>query len=252
MPCLTQLKLGSPLFLAAVVIATAKASSLPDGEGCAVPKLQSVHSYTHSSARPAQYSARRRTAVVAIRIVAKYFIAAGLRAPAGVWDGVDPPSNLGGHMAWIQLLGNLCAHEAIQLLVENWSAVPTALVSRTELEYNRGIEACSQQATDSVPLPDRLQQGQLCARVSVLIEQVPCPGESACSSRETVEELARCAGHFYYIAAGVGCGISEIQQVRTLSPSRTCKLQPLIMTACAFGAGWIQMCGGLREGPILC
>lgn len=207
MPSTAQLKLGSPLFLAGLVIANAKANCECEAERCVVPKLQGVQSYTLSSASPAQRSTRRRTAMIAIRIVAKLFVRAGWQAPAGVWDGVDPPSILSPHMAWLQLLGSLCAHEAIHLLVCHWPHVPCTLVSRVELEYNQGAGACQSAALD------RLQEGSLGMQVSVLCDSVLCSKEEAAGG--VVKDLPSCVGHFYYIAAGIGCGIAEIQQVRT-------------------------------------
>jgi hypothetical protein len=113
------------------------------------------------------------------------------------------------------MLGGLQAETAIKILVGTWSEVPESLINRTEREYNEGIKASRPRGPgNDLQLAEQLQEGQLAARFSNLVTEVQSRGEDAAIAARCVHEVdLQIRGHFYYIAAGIGSGIAEIQQV---------------------------------------
>jgi hypothetical protein len=205
MPSVVQLKLGGPLFLAALIIVRAKWLSLECRVGLEPPRLQSVMSFTVFNATRASAAGRKRAAVAAVRIVSSFFIQAGISAPAGVYLDPQAPGCLGKLPAWLGQLAALGPREGLKLLSDNVAGVPEKLWAQVESEYNSGVRLAT------APLV-QLSAGDLASKAGEIVRHVSGP--------EEVHELPVPAagpraprGRFFYIAAGVGSGIAEIQQV---------------------------------------
>jgi hypothetical protein len=205
MPSIVQLKLGGPLFLAAIIIVRAKWLSLEYRAGLEPPRLQSVMSFTVFNATRATAPGRKRAAVAAVRVVSSFLIQAGVSAPAGVYLDPQAPGCLGKLPAWLGQLAALGPREGLELLSYNVAVVPEKLWAQVESEYNSGVRLAT------APLL-QLSAGDLASKAALIARHVSC-------SVHTHELPVPAAGpraprgRFFYIAAGVGSGIAEIQQV---------------------------------------
>ena len=150
--------------------------------------------------------------MTAIRIVACIFRSSGVPVPAGPGALDDPPACLEKQPMWLQLLAGLQNREALQLLCDSWRDVPSEVLGKAEQEYNKGVVAPS----DLMP---RLAPGHLASSFRRLQQQFISQAKYSCAA---VVHVGRGSwlGTFYYIAAGVGSGIAEAQQVR--APHAAC------------------------------
>jgi hypothetical protein len=201
MPTDLQFQLAAPLFLSALVIA----QSFEFSTGSEPPAPQPVLRYINRSYPKATVKRRNRIAHVAVRIAAQVFVRSNCAAPAGVcWDA-GPEARLDKMDSWIIWLAHLTPTTALAMLACNAQFVHDNVYTAVQNEYNAGIR------TSKLTCLTQLQSGELADRMRSL----PC---NACM--ESVHQLApvdRSAAHdqprFYYIGAGVGCGIREAQQV---------------------------------------
>jgi hypothetical protein len=161
-------------------------------------------SFTVYNVAKAAAAGRRRAAMAAVVIAASFFRRAGKAAPAGVCPERSGPGCLKKLPAWLAQLDALTPAEALRLLADHVRSVPDKLWTLVEAEYNAGVRA------SGVPGMALLEAGSL-ARRAALLASLPCDVTN-------VHCPAVSAGirpyRFYYIAAGVGCGIEEVQQVR--------------------------------------
>lgn len=202
MPTLTQLKLGGPLFLVGVIVAHAKWNSTVDCVGAEPPKIQSVMQFCRYHASESKRELRKRSAVAAMSIVSGLFLKAGVRLPAGVCPrGTSCVAKL---PAWLRCLAATVPAEALQILADSLHTVSVTLLTTVEIEFNAGVRAAS--------LPDlaELAPGELASRLHKLCLDL-CRKPVECVPAALAPQVSR--GGFYYIAAGVGCGIAEIQEV---------------------------------------
>jgi hypothetical protein len=153
---------------------------------------------------------RRRAAIAAMQIVASFFTSAGVVVPAGVCPPGQRPADIGRIAAWLTGLAALAPVEAMQLLAHNTSIVSSKLMADVELQYNAGVRASR---CDQLPL---LASGELAAKFALHVLTVSSHKEQD-TMLPVVTAPAAPRGRFYYIAAGIGSGISEMQQVSVLN-----------------------------------
>jgi hypothetical protein len=206
----TVLRLGAPLFLFALVIVRHKWESIGPGAGPEPPKIQTVLAFTRFNCSKSAARSRKIAAMAAIKTVAFFFVRAGLAAPAGVCSDAPAPQRLDHLASWLSLLAGLDPTEAISILVSCAHCVPASVYRRVESEFNAGIRSCNTPAFAHLYLePDTLSQ-----RVIALQHSLPDSTRSIQPIGPAVRPYEH-HGTFYYIGAGVGCGIREIQQVRS-------------------------------------
>jgi hypothetical protein len=207
MPSVAQLKLGGPLFLAALIIVRAKWESSDCNTGVEPPRLQSVMAFTAFNATRASAAGRKRAAVAAVRVVSSFFLQAGVVAPAGVHLDPQAPGCLGKLPSWLGQLAAIGPREGLELLSDHVAGVPKKLWAQVESEYNSGVRLVT------APLLP-LSAGDLASKAALIAREVSC-SVPALQLNFPVPAVGPRAprGRFFYIAAGVGSGIAEMQQV---------------------------------------
>jgi hypothetical protein len=163
--------------------------------------------------------------MAAVLIVAEFFTTAGVRAPAGVCPDRQGPGCLSELPVWIRQLAGLNATEALQRLAERSKSVSPNLWARVETEYNAGVRAARCGLT-------LLKPGELAQKYASLFPTGA--GREVVSgnlpARPSVVGTPK--GTFYYIAAGVGCGIKEAEEVCAAGmPSHVHTFKRIHMTA---------------------
>ena len=163
--------------------------------------------------------------VASVHIIAAMGQRAGLKWPDWLipcWSG---PVDLSRRRQWVKVLASLTARESISLFRVGYSVVQQCsvqlqVVSRTELHFNRAAVA-NRTAHYSVP---QLETGELLAILERCVaQQVPTatitaslepetPGRQVRHGVDNGSDSTQPSKSFYYIAAGVGCGISEMEQ----------------------------------------
>lgn len=242
MPSALQLKLGGPLFVTALIIARAKWNSVVCRVGVEPPRVQSVMSFTAYNATRASTAGRKRAAIAAIRICSSLFEAAGVRVPAGVCPDNKGPGCLGKLPAWLGQLAALSAAEALGHLADHVHTVPVNVWSQVEAEYNSAARLCGMAQLNALDLafraaslpspimPDRVHVATCC-----------------------VAPAGRLGRRYYYIAAGVGCGIRDLEEVCT---AHSCVVHNsqcmciLVLSRCHHHracAGRLRMCRCMRD-----
>jgi hypothetical protein len=207
MPSPVQLKLGGPLFVTALIIANAQWNSVVECVGVEPPRVQSVLSFTAFNATRASGPGWKRTAMAAVRIAASFFQSAGIAPPAGICPDRQGAGCLRKLPAWLGQLAALRPAEALRLLAEHLQHVPEKVWTQVEAEYNAGVKAAG------LPGLALLKAGSLASRAACLL---PAHCEAINVHYAAVSAgTAAPKGRFFYIAAGVGCGIKEIQEVCT-------------------------------------
>jgi hypothetical protein len=165
--------------------------------------------YTVFSPAKKHASNRKRAAFAAMHIVASFFASAGVLPPAGVCPPGNGPSDLGRIAGWLAALAAIHPAEAMHLLAQNISTVSSKLMNDVQLEYNAGVRASR---CDELPL---LAPDELAARFAMHATTVSTFKELDTVVASSASPAAP-RGRFYYIAAGIGSGISDIQQVGVL------------------------------------
>jgi hypothetical protein len=193
-----QLQLGSPLFLCALIIALSFDNCSSTGSP---PAPQPILGYLRRSCH--QAAVKRRIARAVIRLVAQVFINSNVVAPAGVCPVGEAQVQLTKMPSWIVWLAHLTPTTALAMIACNALSVPDDVYTAVQNEYNAGIR------TSKLHCLMQLQSGELADRMRSL----PCN-----AYMESVPLLApvdsfAAKPRFYYIGAGVGCGIREAQQV---------------------------------------
>jgi hypothetical protein len=215
MPSATELQLGAPLFLFALVIARCQYQSFAHVMGPEPPVYQSSLTYISYSWKKAAAKGRSRNAIAAIRIVANIFVQCNVQAPAGVCTSVEVPTRLDKLPKWLGLLASLPHREALSMLATAHVLVPEKVYRLVELEFNAGIAAASSAHPCLANL--RLQPGSLAGRIACLsssvCESTPVPLPVGPPLVGTESALLGQQGAFFYIGAGVGCGIREALRV---------------------------------------
>jgi hypothetical protein len=200
-----QLQLGCPLFCIALIVLRAKWDSTVQHLGNEPPKLQTVVQFCYSNSHRSQINRRKRIAVAAMKIAASVFQRAGHVTPAGECPPGNEPQCLAQLSGWLCTLACIAPTEALQLLADNLHTVPCTLFNTVECEYNRAARATGRAQV----LPGTIASSLALLRTALS----PLPVLSAyVGSAPSVP----CTGRFYYIAAGIGCGILEMEQVCAL------------------------------------
>jgi hypothetical protein len=196
-----QYQLGSPLFLCALVVAL----SYPGSAGSAPPTPQSSVAFVQRKHPKPVTARRRRIARDAIRIAAQWFRSSGIAAPVWACVEVPPEGRLDKLQGWLQWLAQLSPLSALALLSDNALTVREHVYKAASDDFNACFRA-------ELPLqPGALLQHLLSLRRTRLSSVCPVASETVCPSSDAVQ------GSFYYIGAGVGCGIAEANRVCPLS-----------------------------------
>jgi hypothetical protein len=205
MVSVAQLQLGGALFLAALIIVRAKWNSTLSRLSKEPPTLQTVVNFCCCNCHRSQINRRKRIAIAAMKIAASLFERAGLVAPAGECPPGNGPESLAQLSGWLCTLDGIAPTEAMQLLAEFLPTVSCELFTAVECEYNRAARATGRAQV----LPGTIASSLALLRTALS----PLPVLSAyVGSAPSVP----CTGRFYYIAAGIGCGILEMEQVCAL------------------------------------
>jgi hypothetical protein len=144
--------------------------------------------------------------MAAVKLAAQIFVRCGMVAPAGVCTQPGLPGRLDKMPSWLSWISEVNPTEAVAILAERAHSVSECVYRQIETEYNAGITG------SRWPGIAQLQPGRLAG----LLEGLK-PANTAIdlpvvtSTRTSVHQ-----GTFYYIGAGVGCGIREAQQVRNV------------------------------------
>jgi hypothetical protein len=242
----TVLRLGAPLFLFAVMIVRYKWESIVTGAGPEPPKIQSVFAFARFNCSKAAARNRAQYAMAAIRLTYQKFVRCGLAAPAGVCSDAPPPQRLDTLPSWLSLLACLDPTEAMCILVSCVHCVPASVYRTVEAEFNTGIRSCNTPALAHL----HLEPGTLSQRILAFKDKIPASTRSIQPIGPAVRPYEH-HGTFYYIGAGVGCGIREIQQVRSPTlQSVSCQLlMRHIPVACS--AGGLQLRWSMRDRCVL-
>jgi hypothetical protein len=131
------------------------------------------------------------------------FIKSNVVAPAGVCPDAEAQVQLNKMPTWVQWLAHLTPSAAVALLACNAAFVPDNVYRAVENEYNAGIR------TSKLPCLIQLQSGELADRMRSL----PCNANTESVPLLAPVDASVAQPRFYYIGAGVGCGIREAQQV---------------------------------------
>jgi hypothetical protein len=203
MSSVPELQLGAPLFLFALIIVRETWQVRVGARASEPPKFQSIVPFVTYNCRPRDEDRRRkkRIAMTAVKLVDHIFKAADVVAPAGVCHAPGAPGRVDTLPSWVAWLTRLTPTEAVATLVAGAHRVPDSVYRQVEKEYNNGI------AASKWPGVSELEPGQLKQLVAGLKPAIAVPAASTPVSQ----------GNFYYIGAGVGCGIREVQQVRTVA-----------------------------------
>jgi hypothetical protein len=231
MPSATELQLGAPLSLFALVIAQSQYQSCVHVMVPEPPECQSILTYTSYSWKKAAARGRKRVAIAAIRIAANIFLKCNLASPAGVCTSVEVPCRLDKLPKWLGFIASLPHREALSMLASSSLLVPDKVYRQVELEFNAGIAAAS--STQPCLAQLRLQPGSLAQRIA-------CLNCSACESTPRtlpvgpplVGTLVQQQGAFFYIGAGVGCGIREALQVCSVAATLFCSVAVALFCCC--------------------
>lgn len=231
MPSSVQLQLGAPLFLCALVIARAAWEAPHHVLGSEPPNLQDITGYVGHNC-PANRTARQHRkarAMLLVNAAGRIFAGAGVPAPAGVCRSIDTPRHPDSMPSWLAWLYKVDAVDAVSLLAGNSKNVPESVYTAVESEFNRGIAASKRR---KVPLPagvTLLESGSLakliqgmhlhCTVPAITPSELPSAATSPAGRRSVPHQQEQ--GTFYYIAAGVGCGIREVEQVCTYDEHAT-------------------------------
>lgn len=210
------LRLAGPLFLFALVISHAKWRSSVSLQSAEPPALTSVMAFVYSNARTVKERKKRlRVAATCIGIVIDMFRLLGIGCPVGVLVSAFPSSAC-KCANWLVQLSELPAVEAIGLLRRNILSVQSRILSSVESEFNCSVhmlpESCEVQQFGVGELLERLKVFAAVARVSRPVALPPVSSTTPSRSR----------GTFYYMAAGIGSGIKEIEQVLFLLRACAC------------------------------
>jgi hypothetical protein len=256
MPSATELQLGAPLFLFALVIAHSLYQSCEPVMGPEPPVFQSVLSYTRYSCKKAAVKGRTRAATAAIRIAANIFLNCNVECPAGVCTSVEVPTRLDKLPKWLGLLASLPHREALSMLATSHVLVPDKVYRLVELEFNAGIAAAS--STHPCFANLRLQPGSLAGRIACLsssvCESTPVPLPVGPPLVGTESALLGQQGAFFYIGAGVGCGIREALRVCSVAALLLCYAAVALFCCCYSVLLLFQVCTAvtLRFACIAC
>jgi hypothetical protein len=181
-------------------------------------------SYTRDSCKKAAARGRARAAIAAIRIAANIFVNCKVAPPAGVFTSAQVPSHLDKLPKWLGLLASLPHREALSMLATSYLLVPDKVYRLVELEFNAGIAATS--STHPCFANLRLQPGSLAGRIACLsssaCESTPVPLPVGPPLVGTESALLAQQGAFFYIGAGVGCGIREALRVCSVAALLFC------------------------------
>jgi hypothetical protein len=206
MLCDTSYKLSSPLFMYALIIVNAIRQADTHVSECEPPPVQSIAGYMVYNCNASGRSGRKKYASAAVRLTYRLFTLACVVPPAGVCEQTDVPKRLDKMPAWLGWLSEIEPKRAVAMLSDWAEQVPASVYTQVEDEYNAGV-TLSKRAELAL-----LEPGTLKHLVSTLN---PASSVSTHPSPLAVPSTLTGAsqGTFYYIGAGVGCGITEIQEV---------------------------------------
>jgi hypothetical protein len=206
MLCDTSHKLSSPMFMYALIIVNAIRQADTLESECKPPPVQSITGYIVYNYKASGRLGRKRSASAAVKLTARLFTLACVVAPAGVCGQTDVPKHLDKMPAWVGWLAEIDPKKAVAMLADWAQHVPEKVYRQVESDYNAGV---TQSKRAELAL---LEPGSLKHLVSTLN---PASSVSTHPSPLAVPSTLTGAsqGTFYYIGAGVGCGITEIQEV---------------------------------------
>lgn len=212
-----DVRLGGPQFIMALVIARAKWEETRDG--VEPPTIQPSYNFVMSNCKMRSASARKqriRDVIASVRIMTGIAARCGLSWPACMFLDWGPAVDVSRRPAWIKALAGMPDSESVHLLRTNVHKVGSKTASDVEAHFNLAARMLRSQSN---PMPC-LAQNQL---THVLI--------SCCSdfSNTRPPELTQVHTHndppeasnsstqarpltFYYIAAGIGSGIADMEQ----------------------------------------
>jgi hypothetical protein len=124
MPSATELQLGAPLFLFALVIAQSQYQSCVHVMVAEPLVFQCILSFTRDSCKKAAARDRTRAAIVAARIAANILLICKVQAPAGVCKSADVPCRLDKLPNWLAVIASLPHREALSMLASSFLIVP--------------------------------------------------------------------------------------------------------------------------------
>lgn len=241
MPFTWQLHLSAPLFVLALLAVRRKWASIMEPQGqWKPPRVQCVDGFCRKNCKRSQISGRRRAAFHASRLLAEKLRTAGIVAPAGCIVGAseaapDPDSK---SEAWLRCLADLSAQELTALLSGPCDRSIVMCTIKVEQQYNSAVRALKDEAFQTV------QPGTIAAWLT--------RGQDAPEAPIPVRQVTKGAtGTFYYIGAGVGCGIEEAEKVRPLSTANRAPggaqaaNAPSAMRTCGYTEGVCAAAGGI-------
>lgn len=202
-----ELQLAGPLFLAALMISVqiyyhGDRSVLAGGP--TPPVLQSMLGYCHDNCKPSQRQRRRRTALAAVFLLCDIFQATGVEIPCGRRPSSGRPGCLDKEPTWLLRLHRADPTAALLALNRSANTLCDRVCYRVEDEYNKCCERYGY---------TRLEPGELgtlfasLRPVQTTVERIVSCTEPCSSQRRT----------YFYIAAGIGCGMKQIEQVRSMA-----------------------------------
>jgi hypothetical protein len=177
------------------------------------PVIQSLRGFTYSNSRRQgkQFcTRRRRVAVAAVKIIADFFLKANVAAPAGVCSDTAVTARLDRMPRWLALLAELDPRDAIFTLARSGHMVPDSVYIAIETEYNSGKSCSAGRVPGLAELV--LEPGTLASRIAMLKTSC-CVDTPGVPQVQPLIGPAVPLGYFYYIGAGVGCGIREAREV---------------------------------------
>lgn len=239
---LSYVSLAAPCFLLAVLLARMRcAEGGASHTGSPVPAPQSSYKYACSCARSAQREARR-TVLIATDLLCRFFLECGVVLPVVQLELNDTAPVLNGRRKWLSVLSQssptLDALDELRLLRDRLQSVDALVLQDVCAAYNHGLDQARKQGISLPPTACIVEEASF---TRSLIDMLPVHEVVPASCGEPVERS--CRGTFYYIAAGVGCGIKELIQVLAFHDVVSTLLFKLGLNAfclCVF-TGWVQV-----------
>jgi hypothetical protein len=220
MVCPSELQLGAPLWLFAIMIVRFIWESRTDGTGPEPPRFQSVRGYTclNCSHTPGAARSRKTHVKAAVEAVTRLFIRCAIVAPAGVCSSAGPGHGrrLDKMPRWVSWIDSPSPNDVVSILVDSVRNVPDAVFNAIEAEYNTAIVASKQPALAHL----HVEPGSLASLIEGMKHTVAVTPYLAVAPSPDAHR-----GSFYYIGAGVGCGIREAQQVSAFPNALFCLLR---------------------------
>lgn len=213
-----DVSIAAPLFLLALLIARRRYRATADAfSGKGVPALQTSYDFAHKSPLAKRSpTGARRTVLLAVDLLCRLFIASSVSIPVVHFPVTEVPPSLSKKHKWLSLLNpdraefdnlsDLCR------LREELQGVEPQILNDVCVTYNKGIARAKAMGMRLPAGPAQLDASCL---LDALMSSLPVPDPVVPIAVPTTVEP--CKGTFYYIAAGVGCGVRQLQEVQLQS-----------------------------------